>query len=78
MNILIFLRPHGQPLYPGGWGVGSGLKKLHVGRNLKCPNSYSNLIMWEITAVHNLCTNQYPYRGGRGGRGGVLVFAKKH
>jgi len=35
--------------------------------------------MWEITTVHNLCTNRYPSRGGGRGRGwgGFLVFAKK-
>ena len=51
----------------GDGGGGSGLKRIHVGRNLKYPNSYSNLIMWEITTVHNLGTNQYPSRGGWGG-----------
>ena len=63
--ILIFFKARVTTFVSRGVrGGGSGLKRIHVGRNLKCPNSYSNLIMWEITAVHNLCTNQYPSIGG--------------
>ena len=47
-------------------GVGGGVRvKENPGRQkFEMPNSYSNLIMWEITIVHNLCNNQYPSRGG--------------